>query len=289
MAGTETAHEVEIAGAGDARHLGAEMPRDLHRRRADRARGTDDQNPVASLDPAAIAQEMQRGRAAERQRRRRVPAKAGGFGDDRGTVLQRAKLGMPAHPRAGKGDDRVTGGKACHLGTDCGDDTGEFGAEDRVAGAAQTKNQAHDDADRLRHRQAADAPIGRGDGAGDDADQNVVGADLRHRHLAEADMFRPAVTFANRSFHRAPCRSDSPATPARVPGLADFLGVIASGGVAPTVAAAGLIASALVRHATGGLGAPRRLEAAGFAAAAGIAAPFLAGNRGPFGAADDRD
>ena len=51
-------HECAIGTAADARNLGSQMPCDLDRRTAHRARGSDDQNTLAFANPSLVAQKI---------------------------------------------------------------------------------------------------------------------------------------------------------------------------------------------------------------------------------------
>jgi hypothetical protein len=80
MIGTERTHQLGLARAADARHLGPVRLCDLHRERADASPGTDDQNPLTRLHFPLVADSLQSRIARDSNGRRLLEAQPRRFG-----------------------------------------------------------------------------------------------------------------------------------------------------------------------------------------------------------------
>src|SRR5690606_29171640 len=106
---------------------------------ADTASAAENQNGLPRLQ-LGLAQEMQRGRAAE--------TKGSGLGEiETGGELGRHRLprdgvfGVGTHLHAGKGKDGVAGAEVGYAFANDFDDTGKFSPENRLAGAIPAQGE----------------------------------------------------------------------------------------------------------------------------------------------------
>ena len=121
--------------------MGAEMPGQLYGRRADRARGSVDQNAFAGLNIGEVAQEVERRRAAERYRSGFPVGETARYQRNRAILRHGLQLGVTSHANAAEGEHLVARSIALHFRADGFDDTGEFRTEDRRSRPGQAEKQ----------------------------------------------------------------------------------------------------------------------------------------------------
>jgi hypothetical protein len=175
MIGAEIAHHVELGSRCGCSDMAAKGFCDLNCRAADAARGADHQDLVAGLDAGLVAQEIERGRAAEGDRRGLIEIEIGGHGGNRPGLGDHRVFGIATEAGAGIGEDPVAGGEAGDLASDGLDHAGELGPENLAAGPEKPEHQAADQTETRRHVETAGAVVARGYGGGADPDQHFTG------------------------------------------------------------------------------------------------------------------
>src|SRR5690606_12308925 len=199
--GPERAYQIDIAGAADAGHLGAEMPGDLHGSGTDGARGADHQHLLAGTDAALVAQVAERGGTAEGERGGFLEREIGRLVHDPPVLRQHPILGMAAEAGAGKGEDVIAGAEAGDGLADRLHSAGEFGAEDLLARAEEAEDQAAEEAEAGWHAEAAGPPVDRTDGGRPHPHPYFMVAGNGRLDLCQADDIRRPVLAVDCGFH----------------------------------------------------------------------------------------
>src|SRR5438132_719476 len=111
LVGADTSHHVDISGAAYAGYMGPERLCDLHSEGTDPSRRSVDENLLTALDPAAIAEPLQRGEAHDRYGRRLCERRVSGH-DREGSLWGRHVFGegatLRSHLVASRSEDSVT-------------------------------------------------------------------------------------------------------------------------------------------------------------------------------------
>ncbi len=124
---------IELAGAGDAGHGGAQGLGELDREGADAAGRADHEHVLAWLDPTDLGQRLERGDARDRRDRGLFEGDVPGL-VDQFRFLRCGELGERAVADA---EHRVADGEAGHVTADLDDPTGDVHAWHRVLGLGQ--------------------------------------------------------------------------------------------------------------------------------------------------------
>ena len=171
VVGPDRADQLHVLRAGHAGDLGAEGFRDLHGERADPARRAVDQDGLAGLDLARVAEQLEGRRRGHPDRGRLLEGQVGGLLDE--VAFGRAgELGERAGAPA---EHLVAGAEGRHVGPDRFHGARDVRPRDRVPGRSQTRGEAHDE-----RRAGHDDPVAEVDGCRVDPDEHLIGADLGH-------------------------------------------------------------------------------------------------------------
>ena len=185
VVGAERTDEIHLPGAANAGNTAPERLGDLHGERADASTGTDDQDLLARLHGARIAQSLERGAPGQRK---------GGSGLEREIRRLRHEVALVGTHVLGEraftpAEDLVPGSEPCHVPTDRLDLPGHVRSPDRVLRGAQPGPRHADDERAGPH----EVPVLRVDRGGADAHQDLAVTDGRTLDLPELQHVRRAV------------------------------------------------------------------------------------------------
>src|SRR4051794_9677570 len=169
--------QVEMRGAADAGHLGAEVLGDLYCEGPDPTRGADDQDVLARCDPAR-AQALQCGDGGQRHRRGLLEGQAGGLGGKTG-LRHGDILGEGALPEPVDLSSRL---EPRHAATYALPRPGQVAARDQELRPTHAAYSCR----AKQHRFATDeVPVPRIRRTGPHPHQYVLIADLRQSHVSQ--------------------------------------------------------------------------------------------------------
>ena len=198
--GTEAHDQFPVTTTGDARDDGASIACQLHERTPHRTGRAHHQHAFAcpQLRPAQVV--ARRG-ATEPQRCRSFDRHPLWTRHDEASFGHQGVLGVPAHPRAGKGNDRIADGKSRHLSARRHNGSREFHAENGTPGPGEAEHGAADELQSPWEVHGPDAPAGRRDSGGLDLHEDVAWSRLRDRNLAKGEHVGPAIGLRHPGTH----------------------------------------------------------------------------------------
>ncbi len=196
VTGAERAHQLHVARARHARDLGALGARNLHRERADPARGAVHQYLLSRPQAALVAQALQGRDRGNRHRGRLLEAQVRRLVHQRPVLAHDQVLGERAPPRA---EHRVPGLESGHARPDRGHRAGKIDAQAITLRPAEARLDAHEVG---RAREVV--PVKRVDGGGVHAHQHLAGGRHRPSNLGELEHVGRPVAGAHPGLHARP-------------------------------------------------------------------------------------
>ena len=192
VVGADRADQLDVLRAADPGHLGAERLGDLHGERAHATGSAVDEDLLTGLDLAVVAQELERGRGGHADRGRLLEGEIGRLLEE--LVLCRPRvLGEGSRAPA---EDLVARLEPGHIRPDRLDRPRDVGSGHAVLRPAESGREAHDER-RARHED----PVTDMDGCRMDANQHLVGRDLRLVDVLRLEDLCGAVAVLNDRLH----------------------------------------------------------------------------------------